>query len=542
MRTWSFLAASVAVLLAACSPSEPQSTGGPAVLRRLTQEQYQNIVADVFGSDIIVGGRFDPLERHNGLLAVGAGKTTMTVTALDGYDAIARSVAAQVVDATHRTWLVPCVPASLQAADEACTRKFFTSIGRLLYRRALTGDELKAQVAIASDATARLGTFYDGLGSALAAMLTAPEFLFVQDHTQEAPATTVAQLTAYAKASRLSFFLWNSAPDDALLKAAESADLNSASGLKRQVDRMLASPKLERGVRGFFSDMYGFDGFDTLQKDSVIYPAFGLATVQDAREQALRTIVDHLVNQDADYRDLFTTRTTFVTRSLGMIYRVGVQDPEAWIRHEFPAGDPHVGIQSQPAFVALYSHPGRSSATIRGKAIRELLMCQKVPDPPANVDFTLVSDSQNPVYKTARQRLSAHSTDPSCAGCHRIMDPIGLALENFDGAGQWRSAENGEKIDTSGELDGLTYADAAGLGKALHDSPAIPSCLVERAVSYATGRAAVTGERAWVTSLAKGFAEDKYRLRSLMRRIALADAFYLVSPDAAAPAQKTTSR
>ena len=169
-----------------------------------------------------------------------------------------------------------------------------------------------------------------------------------------------------------------------LFRSAEKGDLDTKSGTKAQAERMLASPKLERGVRGFFSDMYGFDGFETLQKDSVIYPAFGLAAVQDAKEQTLRTLVDHVLTHDGDYRDLFTTRTTFLTGSLGMVYRVGVADPEGWQRHEFPVGDPHVGIQSHPAFVALYSHPCRSSATIRGKAIREMLLCQKVPDPPAN--------------------------------------------------------------------------------------------------------------------------------------------------------------
>jgi hypothetical protein len=153
-------------------------------------------------------------------------------------------------------------------------------------------------------------------------------------------------------------------------------------------------------------------------------------------------------------------------------------------------------------------------------------MCQKVPDPPANVDFTLVSDSTNPIYKTARDRLAAHSTEPSCAGCHKLMDPIGLTLENFDGAGQWRKTENGVAINTGGVLDGVAYEDAIGLGKALAANPSVPSCLVNRLVNYATGR---TADRKWVAYLEQQFSEDKYRLPDLQRRIALSDGFYAVT-------------
>jgi hypothetical protein len=521
----------VILALCACGSPEPKSAGGPAVMRRLTEDQYRQVVADIFGSDIVIGGRFDPINRQNGLLAVGAGATAINGSAFDKYDALARAIAGQVFDSARRDVLLPCRPANPAQPDDACARTFFTKTGRLLYRRPLTEKEIAAQVTLANVTTRQLGDFYAGMSASLSAMLVAPDFLFITDTTEPDPTHRgTLRLTAYAKAARLSFLLWNTTPDDALLTAAEHGGLDTEKGIKRQVDRMLASSRLETGVRAFFSDMIGFDAFETLQKDPVIYPAFGLSTANDAEEQTLRTITDLLVTHKGDYRDLFVTRKTFMTGYLGLVYRVPVAAPDSWVPYEFPQGDEHVGIQSQISFVALHSHPGRSSATLRGKAVREILLCQKVPDPPSGVDFTLVSDSSNPIYKTARQRLGAHSTNPTCAGCHKLMDPIGLTLENFDGAGQWRTQENGQPIDASGEFDGVKFADAAGLGKALHDSAAATSCLVSRLHDYALGRTASKSEKPWLAYLEKSFAEEGYRLPELLRRIAVSDSFYAVEP------------
>jgi hypothetical protein len=202
---------------------------------------------------------------------------------------------------------------------------------------------------------------------------------------------------------------------------------------------------------------------------------------------------------------------------------------EGWEAYEFPKDDPRAGLLTQISFLALHSHPGRSSPTLRGKALREVLLCQKVPDPPGNVNFNLVQDTKNPNLKTARERLTQHRTDPTCAGCHKLIDPMGLSLENFDSLGDYRASENGAAIDASGELDGMSFTDAAGLGKAVHDDPATPICLVNRMYAYAAGRPATNGENEWMKYLATHFASDGYRVPDLMRRIATGNAFYRVS-------------
>jgi hypothetical protein len=193
-----------------------------------------------------------------------------------------------------------------------------------------------------------------------------------------------------------------------------------------------------------------------------------------------------------------------------------------------------VGLLTQIAFLASHAHPGRSSPTLRGKALRELLLCQQVPRPPPNVDFSLIEDPKSTLH-TARERLAAHRANPICAGCHKITDPIGLALENFDGAGQYRDTERGAPIDASGTLDGKNFTDPAGLAQALHDNPALPSCIVRRAYSYGTGGPVKANDKTVLPYLNSQFAAAQFRFPDLLRTIALSRAFAYVSESAAEP-------
>jgi hypothetical protein len=536
------LLASVAIaLLAGCAASEPPTPGGQPTVRRLTEVQYRNIIADVFGAHIVVSGRFDPIVRTEGLLAVGASRATITPSGVERFAAMARSVAAQVVDAQNRALLIPCAPAAADAPDAACAEQLLMRTARYLFRRSVTRDDIAPYLAAAELGARTRSDFYAGLGYALQGMLAAPDFLFITEGVEPDPQRGGEQrLDAYARATRLSFLLWNSAPDEALLAAAERGELLDASGLENHAQRLMDSPRFRDGVRAFFTDMLGLDDYATLEKDSLLFPAFGLAAAEDSREQVLRTLIDALIVRDGDYRDIFTTRRTFMTSALGLVYRVPATAPGGWAPYEFPEGDPRAGIQTQLSFVALHSHPGKSSPTLRGKAIRELLLCQRVPDPPGDVNFDRFNDPASPL-KTARKRLDAHSTEPACAGCHKLMDPIGLALEHFDAAGQTRASEGGEPIDASGEINGVRFEDAVGLGTALRQDPAATACVVRRAYTYAAARPVERSEREWLNWLEQRFAAEDYRLRPLFEHIATSEALYAVAPPAAAPAPRSAS-
>ena len=544
------VAGGVAAALAACAPGETdtaarapvqvEAAAALATVPRLTPAQYRATVSDIFGPTIDLGGRFEPDMRIEGLLAIGSASVGVTSSGMEQYDAMADALASQVVGKKNRAIMIPCKPAAENAPDDACARQFLTGAGRLLFRRPMTQGEVGAYVAAADRASAKVGDFYEGLGMSLAAMLSSPQFLF------RAPVVAKVSngqgvLDAYSKASRLSFFLWNAGPDVQLLNAAEKGELDTPRGLERQVTRMMASARLENGLRAFFSDMLHFEEFEEVRKDALIYPMFSQREALDSQEQTMRTLVDLLMTNRGDYRDIFTTKKTFLTPSLGAIYRVpvvndrpnGAVDP--WQPFEFAADDPRGGILSHVSFSALHSPANRSSATLRGKAIREVLMCQKVPAPPGNVDFTLVNDTNS--YKTARERLTAHSKEPMCAGCHKITDPMGLALETFDGSGAYRTEENGAPIDASGVLDGKAFGDAAGLGQALRNSPAVTACLVDRMTAYALGRRPVRADGGWIEALKTDFAAKGYVVPELMRRLVLSPEFYR----AAAPETQTAA-
>ncbi len=507
------------------------------VMRRLTPTQYKRVVRDIFGPGVEIGGRFEPAQRVSGLLEVGTGTVSLAASGFEQYDSIARGIAAQVLSPERRDLFMHCKPASETAPDDACARQFLKAVGEQLYRRPLTDNELSTQVEFANEAGTKLKSFYSGLEMSLASMMVQLQFLFRQETVIPAKGTASRfELDGYSKASRLSFFLWDAAPDGRLLAAAASGKLDTEKGLNEEVDRLLAARRLEDGVRSFFSDMFGFDTFDSLSKDATLYPNFTRTVGDDAREQTMRTVVDLLIAKKGDYRDLYTARETFLTPVLGSMYRVPVTTnlpngfPEnKWTRHEYEPNDPRAGILTHISFVSLHSHPGRTSPTLRGKALREMVLCQRVPDPPGNVNFTVVQDTTNPLYKTARDRLNAHATEAMCTGCHKIMDPMGLALENFDSDGVFRTAENGTKLNTSGVLDGISFTDAQGLGKAVHDNPATTKCLVNRITSYALGRGPAKSEDAWVKSLQDTFAANGYRVQDLMRAIVTNPEFYQVS-------------
>jgi hypothetical protein len=521
----------------------PDAPGVPQRMRLMSQDQYVNSLAYIFGPDLPVDARFATPQRVDGLDANSAAFAGVTAAQLGRYQRTAFAVSRAVVDPQHRDFLIACKPKDERAADAACATKFLAMTGRLLYRRPLSQEKLAAVVAEANAGADKLGSFYLGVAAALEGMLFSPEVLFVTDSYETDPNNKSKQrLDSYSLAQRLSFFLWDAAPDDALLKAAETGEIQTTKGRARIVDMMLASPRLEAGMRAFFDDMMGFDDFNNLAKDGTIYPDFISLTAADAREQTLRTIIDHLLIKQRDYRDLYTTRNTFISPALAPIYGLPVaQDWTGWVPYQFPDDSERAGIVTDVSFLALHSHPGRSSPTLRGKALREVLLCETVPKAPGNVDFSKV-ENPDVTLPTMRQRLTAHRSNPVCAGCHRLTDPIGLSLENFDGAGQFRTTEKGAPIDASGSLDGESFNNPIGLAHALHDDPALPTCLVRRMYSYATGGPTTSDDAPVLNYLNASFAAHGYRVPDLVRTIALSPTFAEVVPPASpAPVQKTAA-
>jgi hypothetical protein len=509
---------------------EPDPTASPLTMRRLTEAQYRATIEDIFGQGIELPGRFERPLRSEGLAAIGTGQAGMSAFAMEQYAVNAQVIAAAALAPERRRRIAPCMGTTDRVFDAPCARSVVTSLGQRLYRRPLSSTEVDRYVSVTARAHDQVRSFGQAMQLGLYAMLISPDFLFRVEHTVPDATGRVAELDAYSKATRLSFFLTNSAPDAELLRAAAAGELDSGRGVDRQVSRLMASPRFEGAVRAFFADMLRFDGFADVTKDPAIYPTFTPAVAGDAQEQTLRTITDHLITQAGDYRDLFTTRSTMMTRALGVIYRTPVATRNGWERVRFDDSSPRAGIQSHISFLALYSHPGRSSPTLRGRALREVFLCQDVPDPPPSVNTTAIDESSSTRNVTSRDRIARHASEPSCAGCHNVMDPIGLTLDNFDSAGRWRARENGALINASGELDGTAIASSTELADALRNHPETPRCLVERLYKSAVGRDIAWRERSYLDWLIAGFADDGYRLPDLMRRIATSEQFLTASP------------
>lgn len=538
--------AAALLMLLGCGNTDPSATGGPVAMRRLTAEQYRNAIADTFGSTVEVAGRFEPDSRRDGLNALGASLVAVTPSGFEQYEAMARNIAAQVTSPEFRTEILPCLPESPGAADNACTEKVIRTFGPVLLRRPLAKEDVQLRVDAAAQTAAVQQDFYAGLQLALTSLLVAPEFLFRVEVAEPAPLPDEPdrlQLTNLSLATRLSYFLWNRGPDETLLAAAERGELTQPEGLAREVDRMLASEHLTAGVRAYFEDVFIFDKFDDLGKDVTRYPLFNNHIAADAREQTLRFVVDQLVAQQADYRSLFTSRQLPMTRSLGPIYGIPVRATEGWEEATLPASQPRAGLLSHASFAMLFSHPGRSSPTLRGVFMREALLCQTIPEAPADVDFTQFVQDVATVHKTARDRLHVHATQASCNKCHTLTDPIGLGLESFDGIGRYRTAENDAPIDSSGDFDGVEFAGPVELGQAFADNPLVSACLVQNLYRYAVGRKQTNRERPLLRHLEDGFAQHGYQMSALMREIATSDAFRTATaPAASKPAADTAGQ
>ena len=531
------LSLALAICGAVAAVAAPPGEGSYVVsLRRLTEQEYRNSIADIFGKEIEVRGTFEPTKRTGGLEAPSSALLSVTPAGFESFNKMANDIAAQVTAGKNRAKL-PCAPKDPEAPDDACARQILSHYGLLLFRRPLTSAELENRAGLARRMTERTNDFYTGMQYALSMLLQLPNFIFRTETAIPSADGKSGTLDSYSRATRLSFLMWNTTPDTELLRAAQSNELNTAAGLARQVDRLMASPRLEAGMRSFFDDMLQLNTFDRVSKDSLLYPKWGSAMATSAREETLRTVIGLALHENGDIRDLMTTRHTYLDRRLAMLYSVAFPFTGDWVKYEFPADSGRSGILTQISMLSMFSHPGRSSPTKRGVALNEIFLCLPTPEPPNDVDFSAVNETGGPM-KTLRERLMVHATNKTCAACHQHTDPIGLSLESFDTIGGYRTTENGQVIDVSATIQGKSFSGAKGLGQYMHDNPRYPACMARKLYSYGRGLTRSTVED--FQDAYKAFQDSGFRLRALLKSMTLNDSFYAVGPPGKSSANDTT--
>jgi len=499
--------------LGGCREPMPDVNPEPTTLRRLTNTQFSNSVKDLLGESIVIPGELDPDERFFGLLALGASRTAFSPRGVENVESSAYLIAEQAMEPERRDTLLPCQPSG--AVDAACASQFVAEFGRRAWRRPLTSNEVERMTSLATEAAETLGDFYDGLEFAIAGLLQAPDFLYrVELGVPGSDGELLHHFNDYEMASRLSFLLWNTTPDDELLDAAEAGELTTESGLLLQTERLLDSPRATEGLTAWFDDWMRLADLNELYKEPLTFPHISDTLGSSAREESQRLFKLVAFDRDDDMRDLLTSRTTFVDRELATLYDIQapVQNGFASIQH--PEDGMRRGLLGHASFLALNAHPVSTSATLRGKFVREVFLCAELPGPPAGVDTSIPPVTEAAL--TLRDRVQQHLTDPSCAGCHRSMDLVGLAFENFDGIGRFRTLEEGVLIDASGELDGAVFQDAAGLSEALREHPDLGPCMVKALVRYANGYREDLGQLEALGWLSDDFAGQGHRLKPLL--------------------------
>lgn len=503
---------------------EPRETA----LRRLTVLQYDNTIRDLLGADVDVANELDPdpvAEEGFEFSDVLATDVTTSILSVEKYDTASRAAARQVfADPERREALVGCVPAD---GADPCVGAFLGTFLRRAWRSPPEEEDLARYQALVQVGEGELGSVWLGLQYAVATALQSPFFLYRVEIGSEGP-DGVRRFDDWEMASRLSFFLWDSTPDDELLNAASRAELTTEAGLRAQAERLLASPRAREPTLRFFREWLGLRGLDRMAKSTGAFPAFTDTLGPAMRREIELLLESHVLDADGSVLELLTTDETWVNAELAQLYDMDVPElagaADDFVRVTLPPE--RRGLLTLGGMAALYAQPIDTSPTQRGLFVRNRILCEEIPPPPPGVETTLPMPMPGETL-TNRQRVERHMSDPVCSGCHSKMDPLGLPLEHFDGIGAWRENDRGMELDVSGDLDGTTFDGAIELGEVLRADPRVRDCVVRQMYRHATGHHEEDAQLVAVYELSDRFAESGFVLRELVLELVSSEAFRL---------------
>ena len=507
-------------------PPPAEFEPGPQVFPRLTERQYRNNIEQLLGGPLPA----PPLEPDTNpylFFNIGAASTTISELGVQQYEEAAELLTRAVFDdAPRREALVGCLPA---APADACVAGFIATFGRRAYRRPLAPEEQARWLGVAGELAN--GDAWQGLRFAVSGMIQSPHFLYRVELGEPDPADpSRRRYTGHEMASRMSFLIWNTGPDDLLLDAADRGDLLTEDGLLAEAERLLDDPRARTAIQEFFAQFLDLGRLDGIDRDPVRYPLFSPTMIASMRTEVQLLVDDLIHRRDGDIRSIFSTRNTFVNSELAALYGVEAEGASAvtFVPVELPADGPRAGLLTLGAFLTMNAHETENSPTARGKYVRARVLCQDVPAPPPDIDLNL-DPKEGDEGKTLRERLEQHRSDPVCAGCHAFIDPPGFLFENFDPIGAWRTLDNGQPIDASGDLDGVPLTSARDLADILKDDKRVGRCMVTQLYRHATGRREVVSERLGLDAVDLEFAASGNRFRDLVLTLVTSEVFRTVS-------------
>ena len=420
-------------------------------------------------------------------------------------------------DTASRRRILTCAPGSSEASQRTCASRVISTLARRAYRRPVTDADLAPLMRFYEDGRREAG-FERGIVLALRGVLVSPKFIFrVTPSPAGAAPGAVHPVDDFALASQLSFFLWSSIPDDELIELASRGRLRGPGVLDRQVRRMLADPRAKALVDNFAGQWLHIRNLRSTTPDKNLFPDFD-DNLRQGFERELELFVGAILSEDRSVLDLLAADFTFVNERLARHY--GLPNVYgAHFRRVTVAQEERRGLLGKGGILLVTSHADRTSPVVRGKWILDNLI--GTPPPPAPAEVPAFPEPSGAAL-TVRARMEQHRASPSCAGCHRVMDPLGLALENFDAVGTWRSHEAGQRVDASGQLgDGRTIDGVNGLRHALLDRPEVfVHTMAEKLLTYALGRDLEASDMPAVRAIADAARRDGYRFSALAAAIA----------------------
>ena len=495
----------------------PLSTGG-VHLRLLTQAEYLSSVQSLVGTLTTQLMLPDDLSVA-GYVSVGASQISVTDPMATAYESASLAVVAEVFGNTTR-WqkLVGCAPKP--DLSDACVTTYIKTFGRSAFRRDLTADEVQQWLGVAQSGAMLAGTAAQGLATATSGFLQSPNFLYRVETNKLDTSNGRLKYDGVSMATRLSYLLTGGPPSGALLDSAAAGQLDTADGVSAAAAPSLMDAGVADRMAAFFSEYAQAQQVLLVTKSATLFPTFNTA-LQNSMLQGTQLFLKNVVlGPTADVRSFYDSDQTFVDANLAPLY--GVPAPASgFAQAQLPSSSGRAGILGQAAVIAAQSQPNRTAPTRRGVFILESLLCTTPPSPPAGVNTNIPVDTT----KTTRQQLEAHRAMASCAACHSLFDPLGLAMEHFDPIGQYRATENGLAIDATGTIDGMSFDGEAQLGSTLAQDARVTNCLMRNFYRNVNGRVDDVTDAAQVTSLVQTLATRGYVWRNLLADFVASDAF-----------------
>ena len=505
----------------ACA-SAPSSGSTP--LRRLSRSEYANTVRDLFGAqtpapDLIADPRALGFDNNAQVLVV-------TPTAAERYLTVAESLAAAATAVSNIGALSPCLATATAGNEAACVQTFIHDFGARVFRRPLADAEIVALAKLFSDARGDGDTLAQAVAVTLTGMLQSPAFLYRTEVAPAAAGQAVAELSPFELASRLSYLLWGSMPDAALMAAASANQLDSRDAIAAQARRMLDDPRARAMVASFDEQWLDTARIASVQKDAVSFPDFSPAIAAAMKTETDMFVDDVVWSSGGSLTDLFTASYTFRNETLSAFYRDGASAGGTGFARVALDATRAAGFLSQGGVMAAIAHAADTDPTRRGKFVRVQLFCEPIPPPPPDV----MAVATNPdAGQTTRQHAEAQRGSGSCGGCHQLMDRVGFGFESFDAVGRWRDADNGQRIDTSGEIVGTDvpgpFAGVVELGRKLASSTQVRRCAVRQWWRFAAGRAEEPADACTLERLDQAFSASGNRVRDLLLALTQSDGF-----------------